>query len=262
MAQLAMVIDLRKCAGCGACGIACKMENNTPDRRGGQTFNWADFFVETGGSFPNVEFTFFPVLCNHCSDAPCVTMCPVNPKALSKTPEGITIKDDSRCIGCRICQSACPYSARDVDTDEVQYSVISYNEASAPTHPFWEDTSVLISGCTSSGKDVSTKAGVTPPNMNAYEGTPYDTVRRPNVVEKCILCHHRIKEGDRPWCVQSCPSGARVVGDLDDPSSEVSRLLSQHQAKRLKNNHGELLAPGDPGVRPNVYYINEFMTTK
>lgn len=260
MSQLAMVIDLRKCAGCGACGIACKMENNTPNRRNDQTFNWADYHVETGGTFPDVEFTFFPVLCNHCTDAPCVEMCPVNPKALFKSPEGITLRDDSRCIGCRICQSACPYSAREVSKAKVQYSVNSFNEFSAPTHPFWENSTELIPGCTGSGKSVAINAGATPPNLNMYTGVSYESVRRAGVMEKCMLCHHRIKEGENPWCVESCPSGARVVGDIDDPSSEASRLLAQHQAKRLKNNKGELLLAGDPSIKPNVYYINEFKT--
>ena len=101
-----MVIDLQKCVGCGACAIACKTENNTPNRdtARGQTFNWADFLMYTEGKFPKVKFSAMPVLCNHCSNAPCVAACPVKPqKAMFKTPDGITMHNDERCIGCRRC---------------------------------------------------------------------------------------------------------------------------------------------------------------
>ena len=64
--QLAMVIDLMKCTGCGACALACKTENNTQMKARGQTFNWADFMHKTEGTFPNVKYASFPVRCNHC----------------------------------------------------------------------------------------------------------------------------------------------------------------------------------------------------
>ena len=72
MTRLGMVIDLSKCNGCGACAFACKAENNTRDRGEGQSFNWADFLIRTEGTFPNTWHTVIPVMCNHCSDAPCV----------------------------------------------------------------------------------------------------------------------------------------------------------------------------------------------
>ncbi|MCK7494715.1 MAG: 4Fe-4S binding protein [Comamonadaceae bacterium] len=78
--RLGMVIDLQRCVGCGACAFACKAENNTRDRADGQSFNWADFVMKTEGTFPNVTHWVMPVLCNHCSDAPCVEACPVTPE--------------------------------------------------------------------------------------------------------------------------------------------------------------------------------------
>ena len=76
MTQYAMVIDLQKCVGCGACALACKTGNNTPGRSGGQAHNWADFQLESSGKFPNPKFTTRPILCNHCTNAPCVNSCP------------------------------------------------------------------------------------------------------------------------------------------------------------------------------------------
>ncbi|WP_198134510.1 4Fe-4S binding protein [Geotalea uraniireducens] len=108
--QYGMVIDLQKCVGCGACALACKTENNTQARANGQTYNWADFIYKEEGKFPKVSFTAIPVLCNHCSDAPCVKACPVQPKSsvqnrrrnhhaqrralhrLSPLPEGLSLQ--------------------------------------------------------------------------------------------------------------------------------------------------------------------------
>ncbi|MEK7439041.1 MAG: 4Fe-4S binding protein, partial [Pseudomonadota bacterium] len=107
MPKLGMVIDLQRCVGCGACALACKAENNTRNRADGQSHNWADFLMKTEGIFPKAVHVVMPVLCNHCSEAPCVANCPVTPKAMFKTPEGITMHDQERCIGCQLCQGSC-----------------------------------------------------------------------------------------------------------------------------------------------------------
>jgi len=251
MTQYAMVIDLRKCVGCGACALACKTENNTALRRNGQTFNWADFLHETTGKFPDTRYRTIPVLCNHCSDAPCVDACPVEPKAMYKTADGITMVNHERCIGCRACQKACPYSMEEVkrDGEYGEYSVISYNEEGKPTQPFFADTTEMIKECTSSGAEIAKKAGDTPPHRTRYSHPDYEDVRRPHVVEKCIFCEHRVKKGELPYCVVACPATARIFGDLEDPKSEVAQLLKSHK---------HVVRKPEEGTSPNVYYIREY----
>ena len=74
-------------------------------------------------------------------------------------------------------------------------------------------------------------------------------MRRDNIVEKCILCDHRLKNDELPACVEACPSGARVVGDIGDSGSEAAKLLEKHK-------HFVLLP--DEGTKPNVYYIRDY----
>ncbi|MBU1680844.1 MAG: 4Fe-4S dicluster domain-containing protein, partial [Bacteroidetes bacterium] len=238
MPRLGMIIDLQKCVGCGACAIACKTENNTDLRHDGQTFNWADFQFSMEGEFPNVKYTALPVLCNHCTDAACVAVCPVKDKAMFKTEDGITMHNDERCIGCRRCQKACPYSVNNIDEGNAQYSVISFNSKKSVPHEFFENKEELIAGCTISGAGLAKISGSNPPHKTDYKHTDYDPVRRKGVIEKCIFCAHRVKNGEDPYCVVSCPSRARVVGDLDDPNSEISMLLKKYESFVLKPEAG------------------------
>jgi len=258
MPKYGMVIDLQKCVGCGACAISCKTENNTQDRAKGQTFNWADIITKTEGKFPEVKFVAIPVLCNHCTDAACVKACPVTPKAMHKHENGMTIHNQDRCIGCRECQRACPYSAEDVDESKVPYSVISFNDFEDEVHPFYRDTKAVIPGCTASGEEIAKRVGDIPPHRTLYSHSDYANVRAKGKVEKCMFCEHRVIKGELPYCVVSCPARARIFGDLEDKSSEVSQLLKKYKAYRLKNNRGEFLSPGEKGTQPNVYYIRSF----
>ena len=251
--QYGMVIDLQKCVGCGACALACKTENNTQGRANGQTFNWADFICQEAGKFPKATYRSIPVLCNHCSDAPCVKACPVTPKAMLKTPDGITMHNDERCIGCRRCQKACPYSATDVFKEKAQYSVISANDFSQEPHAVYHDSSEMIMGCTASGAETAKAAGAIPPHQHAYVHPDYLSVRKKGVVEKCILCEHRIKKGEQPYCVAACPSKARIFGDLNDASSAPAQALKKHKPMRLKE---------EKKTKPNVAYIRSFDTKK
>lgn len=253
MSRFGMVIDLQKCVGCGACAFACKAENNTRNRAGGQSHNWADFMMKTEGRFPSVTHWVMPVLCNHCTDAPCVTACPVTPKAMFKTPEGVTMHNDALCIGCRACQNACPYSHAELDARSLNgetYSVISFNPPGVSSQPQWADKTAMIAGCTASGAETAKAAGAATPAMNQFAtGADVDPIRKANVVEKCTFCYHRTSNGLAPACVEVCPSKARIFGDQDDPNSEIFKVLKAQPSFRLKEERK---------TKPNVHYIGKY----
>lgn len=98
------LIDHRKCIGCHACTVACKAEHEVPL---GTFRTWVKY-IETG-SYPDARRFFSVLRCNHCEDAPCVTICPVT--ALFKRDDGIVDFNGDRCIGCKACMQACPYDA-------------------------------------------------------------------------------------------------------------------------------------------------------
>jgi ferredoxin len=161
----------------------------------------------------------------------------------------------------------------DVKKDGDQYTVISWNEVGVETHDFYRDKTVLIKGGTSSPAELVKKTGALPPRKHEYEfrdrrppekdqksrgkGKLAD-VRSDGWVDKCYFCIHRVRKGLDPYCVASCPSGARVFGDKNDLDSEVSKLLKKYKPMRLKNNRGEFLKEGEDGTKPNVFYIRNF----
>lgn len=103
--QYGFLMDHRRCIGCHACTVACKSENDVPV---GSFRTWVKY--TEAGVFPTVKRHFSVLRCNHCSKAPCVTICPVN--ALEKrASDGIVDIDKQACIGCRACMQACPYDA-------------------------------------------------------------------------------------------------------------------------------------------------------
>ncbi|HTY98543.1 MAG TPA: 4Fe-4S dicluster domain-containing protein [Rhodocyclaceae bacterium] len=120
MTRYAMVIDLNTCVGCNACMAACAMENQTPVWKG----KWRTYVHDKEiGVTEQVRRRFFPRLCNHCSNPPCLTVCPTG--ATHQRPDGIVLVDPDRCMGCRACAMACPYDAR----YEVTYADIEAGEA-------------------------------------------------------------------------------------------------------------------------------------
>lgn len=260
--KFGMVIDLGRCVGCGACAFACKAENNTRNRAGGQSYNWADFLMYSDGKFPNTRHMVIPVLCNHCDDPPCIKVCPGNPekagpgkpyKALYKTAEGITLFNPDLCVGCGDCQRiGCPYSHEKLGPSSLTgetYSVISLNAAEDEPQPFWADKTAAIPGCTSSGAEVSAKTGTRLPAMNAWQGSDTQPIRSDDVIEKCTFCYHRVMNGLQPACVEVCPSQARIFGDQQDPDSQISQILKKQKSFRLQE---------EKGTKPNVHYVGTY----
>lgn len=231
MPHYVMVINLHRCTGCGACVIGCKNENNTPEG-----IFWAHYITETTGTYPNVKYTYLPTFCNHCDNPPCVEVCPVDPKAMYKAENGLTLHSVEKCIGCRLCEEACPYG------------VIFYNETEP--HQFWMDDKVLISEGTSSPLEVVERVGgKVIPYYNPDREATYPGIRPQDKVEKCTFCDHRLEKKMAPYCTEVCPTGGLIFGDLDDPNSEVARLLDQYPHFRLKE---------ELGTEPRVYYIRQF----
>ena len=252
MPRFGVVIDLQRCVGCGTCALACKAEHNTRIRGNGQSYNYADFLTVSDGKFPRTTQWVMPVLCNHCSDAPCVKACPVEPKAMFKTREGITMHDPQLCIGCRQCQQACPYSNMELGEASLrgeQYSVISFNPHGDETQPQWADKIAIIPGVTASGAETAQKAGARVPSMNQFAAGDAQPLRKDGVVEKCTFCYHRVSNGQQPACVEACPAKARIFGDQDDQNSEIAKVLKAKKTFRLKENRG---------TKPNVYYVGKY----
>jgi len=205
----AMVIDQGKCIGCNYCTFACQATNDIPGDA-----QWNTVSVEgqtTKGP------AYLPRPCMHCENAPCVEACPVG--ATYRRADGLIEMDYKKCIGCRYCQVACPYNAR------------VFN---------WQDPTKL---------------------QNSYVprwGVPEIPRRSRGVVEKCTFCAQRIDRGlansqvpgvdhdATPACVNACPVGARLFGDLNDPNSQVSKALAQRRSFRLRE---------DLGTSPRVYYL-------
>lgn len=107
-----MVIDTRTCVGCGACVVACKTENRVPD---GVTRDW--IVEEVSGRFPHLQMEIRSERCNHCSHAPCVTMCPTGASYV-EDDSNLVMVDPKKCTGCKACMAACPYGARYVTPKE------------------------------------------------------------------------------------------------------------------------------------------------
>jgi Fe-S-cluster-containing dehydrogenase component/formate-dependent nitrite reductase membrane component NrfD len=110
MTRYAFLIDHDTCIGCHACTIACKSEHDVPL---GVNRTWVKYIEK--GEFPDSRRFYSVNRCNHCEDAPCVSICPTN--ALFSRKDGIVDFDDSNCIGCKSCMNACPYDALYINPD-------------------------------------------------------------------------------------------------------------------------------------------------
>jgi Fe-S-cluster-containing dehydrogenase component len=214
-----MVIDTRRCVGCKACVVACKAENKTPP-------GVAYTVVLDGALEPRVEDKplFMTKPCFHCESPACTPVCPVG--ATFKRPQdGIVVVDYDRCIGCRYCQTACPYGARFFDYGDNYPAVRESTAYSAVPSPEYQQFRPRKKG-----------------------KSPIGNVR------KCSFCLHLQDEHGRydkaagrwPACALTCTGKAIHFGDFMDRESEVSRLLRERSAIRLKEEMGN---------EPNVFYL-------
>ncbi|MEZ5482638.1 MAG: 4Fe-4S dicluster domain-containing protein [Porticoccaceae bacterium] len=159
------------------------------------------------GEYPNARREFLPILCTHCDEPPCVEVCPTG--ASFQRQDGIVGVDSSKCIGCRSCDVSCPYG-----------------------HRHYVGKGLLDEGYFGDG-------------LTEYEEVKYQKWTEETVI-KCDFCVDRIDQGLEPACVSTCPTIARHFGDLDDPKSNVSRLLEQRDSFTL--------AP-EAGTKPSVHYL-------
>ena len=137
MTRYGFAIDQRRCIGCQTCAVACKSFNNVPDGV------WWNRILTDGGAnmdtaagiYPNCRIAYFPVMCQHCENPACVKVCPVG--ATYKDAEtGVVRQDYDKCIGCRMCMAACPYTGvRSFNWAAPSYSVdLALGEADSPVH--------------------------------------------------------------------------------------------------------------------------------
>lgn len=110
-----VAVDLKRCTGCQACTMACKVENGTP--RG---VFWTRVLEKEEGTYPFAYKVFMPLRCNHCDDPPCVSVCPTG-ASYQREKDNIVLVDQDKCIGCHSCVVACPYQARFIPENDDGY---------------------------------------------------------------------------------------------------------------------------------------------
>ncbi len=246
-----LVIDMNACTGCSACTIACQAENNVPvvgkaEVANRREMHWIriDRYYSSDATVndlkglekaaENPDVTFQPMMCQHCNNAPCETVCPV--LATTHSEEGLNQMTYNRCIGTRYCANNCPYKVR-------RFNWFKYHDNKKIT----ANTSMN----NSLGKMV----------LN-----PDVTVRARGVMEKCSLCTQRIQEGKlkakmekrkladediNTACATACPAEAIIFGDMNNPESKIYQTLHKENTARAYHVLEEIR------TQPNVTYLRK-----
>ena len=201
-----MVIDLATCDGCGHCTVECsKMHFVPPDRQWIKVFKMQDS--------PDTAPYWFPKPCFQCDNPPCTKVCPVD--ATFKRQDGVVLIDNARCIGCRFCMAACPYSTR----------FFNWGRPNEPPEA----------------------------KQHAYSpecGFP----RRVGTVEKCDFCPNLAERGILPACVSGCPMGSIYFGDQNEDAVTNSKGETVRLSQLLKDRAGYRYME-ELGTEPRVYYL-------
>ncbi len=205
--RFVMVIDLAKCRNARKCIAACQ---------GAHHLRPHEYHINTliMQESQNTAPYYMPKPCQHCDNPPCVAVCPVD--ATFKRQDGIVLIDNERCIGCRFCIAACPYSARLFH---------------------WEEPVMAESD---KGKEYNIELNVP---------------QRKGTISKCLFSSDRLREGKLPYCVSACPNGVYYFGDENqDAVTNGTTKETYRLSELLRTNGGYQLMP-ELGTKPRVYYL-------